>query len=105
MNVALFTHAKYHKNGRTDQRMGPFNGDQTKRPETKHPWTKHPWGQNVHSDKTSVGTKRPSDKTSVGQNILQTKRPWGQNVSGQNVCLGHNYQGLVRQNFSLIKLY
>ncbi len=32
-----------------------------------------------------------------------TKRPWGQNVRGQNVRLGHIYQGLARQNFLLIK--
>jgi hypothetical protein len=35
-----------------------------------------------------VGTKRPSDKMSVG-----TKHPWGQNVRGQNIRLGHIYQG------------
>jgi hypothetical protein len=78
---------------------------ETKRPETKCPWTKRPWGQNIRGDKTSVATKRPSDKTSVGtkgpsdkrcggQNIrgdktsVGTKRPWGQNVR-----LGHIYQG------------
>jgi hypothetical protein len=85
---------------------------ETKRPETKHPWTKRPWGQNVSgdkksvatkrpSDKPSVGTKRPSDKTSGRQNVrgdktsVGTKRPWGQNVR-----LGHIYQGLARPFFT-----
>ncbi len=57
---------------------------ETKRPETKCPWTKRPWGQNIRGDKTSVETKRLSDKTSVGQNI---HRPWGQNVCGDKTSL------------------
>jgi hypothetical protein len=67
--------------------------------------TKRPWEQNVRSDKTSVGQNARGDKTSVGQNVRRTKRTWGQNVRGQNVRLGHIYQGLARQNFSLIKIY
>jgi hypothetical protein len=72
---------------------------ETKRPETKHSWTKRPWGQNIRgnktsiaskrlSDKTSVGTKHPSDKTSGGQNVredktsVETKRLWTKHPSG-----------------------
>jgi hypothetical protein len=61
--------------------------------------TKRPWGQNVRGDKASVMTKRP-----WGQNVRRTKRPWGQNIRGQNVRLGHIYQGLARQYLLLRNL-
>ncbi len=70
----------------------------------KTSWDKTSVGTKRPSDKTSVGTKRPADKTSGGQNVRRTKCPWGQNVRGQNVRLGHIYQGLARQ-FLLIKIY
>ncbi len=85
------------------------SGDKTSVDKTSE-GTKRPWGQNVRGDKTSVATKRPSDKTSMGikgpseKTSVRTKRPWGQNVRGLNVRLGHIYQGLVRQ-FLLIKIY
>jgi hypothetical protein len=33
-----------------------------------------------------------------------TKGPWGKNVRGQNIRLGHIYQGLARQYFLLRNL-
>jgi hypothetical protein len=58
--------------------------------------TKHPWGQNIRSNKTSVGhmslrTKRPADKMSGGQNVcgdktsVGTKRPWTKRPSGSSL--------------------
>jgi hypothetical protein len=115
---ACHGHGRGHRPGHGQEHgHGQGQGAQTKRPETKRPWTKRPLGQNVRGDKTSVATKRPSEKTSVGtkrpldktsggQNVrgdktsVGTKRPWGQNVR-----LGHIYQGLARQYFLLIKIY